>query len=637
MRTWAGWLVLGLAVVFGAESSQAYFLDGGRNFDVRARAYSQLGIMMDGAEKDQPTRYKIGDLSQHRNFYNPEFDARLTDYVGWTGNVPGLSLLKPDDFKFRFAWWGFYDGIYDYLDPEWNDARKAFKARFAESDDPKKESFGFNDQNKNPRHVYASRNRINELYLDYTKGRVFMRAGRQMISWGESDDIALLDVTNLFDLTLGVPGLLEDLEEARIPVWALRDTVKVADNVGAVSSLFLDTYVIPGVVDSTVPIDPITAGVSPFNPDVQDPQGQVTAIGGPAVGKLLHLDLVSHQPKMSWANTRWGARLTGIVARDYTVQGWFYRTFNQAPVPLLTAPGGLNNMKSATNPHGIEPIQIDDRGFRVPVCNFAPGSTAGVTPSGRPCSKALATVVELERRLESVAGLSASWFQPQLDGIIRTEIEAFIDELGFIPEKNLNPRGQVPGAKNPDGSPVVNTIPKTDLLRWVIGYDRFFFFRALNPTNSFVLVTAWHGQWNLLERRGMDFRYLGEQKPGKPATVIGRIPGTPDCDKPGPNGKFLITCQKVDPKNFEDLKKFDNQFLQIALQTDYMHGRLEPRLVAILDVSGIFAFAPSVTYRLTDNLILGANYVAIEASRRAGLGTFRGHDMLQLRVTAQLN
>src|SRR5207244_13309664 len=101
------------------------------------------------------------------------------------------------------------------------------------------------------------------------------------------------------------------------------------------SSGCLDAYVIPGAGDTTVPIDPITAGVSPFNPDVPDPQRQVTAVGGPAIGKLLHLDLVSHQPAMSWANTRWGVRLQSLLLREYTLQGWSYRTFNQAPVPLL--------------------------------------------------------------------------------------------------------------------------------------------------------------------------------------------------------------------------------------------------------------------------------------------------------------
>src|SRR5439155_1388061 len=128
-----------------------------------------------------------------------------------------------------------------------------------------------------------------------------------------------------------------------------------------------------------------------------------TAFGGPAIGKLLHLDLVSHQPAMTWANTRWGARLEGVLLRDYTLQGWFYRTFNEAPVPLLSSPGGLNNLKSTSNPNGITPIQIDDRGVRAPVC-----SKAGCTPAGRACSKALATGVTLEWRLEPAAGVSAT-------------------------------------------------------------------------------------------------------------------------------------------------------------------------------------------------------------------------------------
>ena len=129
----------------------------------------------------------------------------------------------------------------------------------------------------------------------------------------------------------------------------------------------------------------------------------------------------------------------------------------------------------------------------------------------------------------------------------------------------------------------------------------------------------------------------GRSEAGEAVDGARTHPGHPDCDKPGSNGQFFITCQKVNPKAFEDQYKFDNQFMQVSLQTDYLHGKLEPRLVAILDVSGIFAFNPSLVYRLTDNVLLSADYVAIESSRRAGLGTFRGHDILQFKVQAQLN
>src|SRR5207249_1893064 len=150
MRTSGGWLVLGLTVLCAATPSHAYFLDQGRNFDVRLRAYSQLGILTESSEKDWPgngpntcvvngkestkCRYHAGDLAQHRNFYNPEFDAKLTDYMQWMHGAPGLSRLTPDDFKFRYAWWGFYDGLYDYLNGPWNFNRRNLKARVSQSD-----------------------------------------------------------------------------------------------------------------------------------------------------------------------------------------------------------------------------------------------------------------------------------------------------------------------------------------------------------------------------------------------------------------------------------------------------------------------------------------------------------------------
>jgi hypothetical protein len=54
-------------------------------------------------------------------------------------------------------------------------------------------------------------------------------------------------------------------------------------------------------------------------------------------------------------------------------------------------------------------------------------------------------------------------------------------------------------------------------------------------------------------------------------------------------------------------------------------------------VSGIFGFAPTATYRFSDNVLGSMTYLVIEGSRRAGLATFRAHDMVQLRLTYQLN
>lgn len=624
--------VVAVGVCLWAGVSHGYFLDKQRRFDVRLRAYAQLGIMMDDSEQDwQPTgKYEWGDIAQERNFYNPEFDAKLTDFMGPIA----------DDFKFHFAWWGFYDGLYDYANGPWNKNRQNLKARQSQSDSPHSEPFTFNDENKNARRIYGSRNRINELYLDYTKGPIFMRVGRQAISWGESDDVALLDVTNPFDLTMGAPGFFQDTEEARIPLWTARTTVKLIDSWKFLSSFFADTYLVPGPIDTTVPIDPMTGGVSPFTPDVTDAQGTVGA-----QGNLVHVVQTSRLPKNTWENSRWGARLTGVLARDYTVQSWVFRTFNEQPVPWLLG-SGTNGSAFDLGSAGKFTL-IDDRGYRTPVCLDATGNPVAVgfgnvgrTRGGRYCSYAAPSVALLDRRLETVFGVAATWFSQPVNGVIRTEAEFFKDELAFIPERNLNPAAQLPKAFAVDkaGKPIFtrNGIPTANYLRWVIGYDRFFFARWLNPSNSFTFVSAFHGQWNTSAGHGKDYRNP-VTKPGKPQTEPGRIPGMVACDPYTGTALQKVLCQTVNPKNFEDEYVFDNLFFQFALQTDYLHGRLTPRIVSIIDVSGIFAFAPSVTYRINDSLLANVTYLAIESSRRTGLGTFRGHDMAQIRLTYQLN
>ena len=198
----------------------------------------------------------------------------------------------------------------------------------------------------------------------------------------------------------------------------------------------------------------------------------------------------------------------------------------------------------------------------------------------------------------------------------------FINQDAFIPSENLDPQVQVPG-----GSKKVNTIPKANYLRYSVGYDRFFFFRPLNPSNSFILVAAINGQWNTSSGRHKDFRYNGLAKPSKNQVEGQIIPGVAVCAHRPPDGKFPLACQQAPAKNFEE----------VALQTDYLHGRLEPRIVSILDPSGIFGFQTSFTYRFTDYLLGNVTFVAVEGSRKAGLAVFRDRDQVQMKMIYQLN
>jgi hypothetical protein len=404
-----------LACWLAATSAQAYFLDPQRRFDVRLRAYSQWSVLTESSDREvfrgnarnpaapPPPRYSAGDLAQIRNFYNPEFDANLTDFTKWMDGFEGLRVLRPEDFKFRFAWWGFYDAVYDaeFANAPWNDNIRKLRGRFASSNDPKRESFKFDDEYKDPRAIYGHRNRINEMYLDYARGRVFARIGRQAISWGESDTIALVDNQNPYDLTLGAPGFFQDLDESRIPLWTARTTLKLVDNWKWLSSFFVDAYLVPGIIDTTVPINPITGGVSAFGPDVADPQLLIPTGG---IFPALHAVVVDRQPRMTMGNSRWGVRFTGVLFRDYTVQAFFYRTFNQAPVPLLVSPGSIE--RSA---NGLERTLIDRKGRRVASCK---GRAA-------PCGLSLPAVTILEREIYSVWALAATWYSDLVKGIVR--------------------------------------------------------------------------------------------------------------------------------------------------------------------------------------------------------------------------
>jgi hypothetical protein len=318
--------------------------------------------------------------------------------------------------------------------------------------------------------------------------------------------------------------------------------------------------------------------------------------------------------------------LTGVVARDYTVQGWFFRTFNQAPAPVLQGPGPIARVWVG----GLKPTQTDDRGFRVPDCNN------GRTPAGRPCGQKLPAVTVLERDLESSFGTAATWFSQPLNAVIRTQLSFFWNEVAFIPKKQLNPRSQLPvcNQKMADaGFPLVPDVTcvenkprseaaRANYMRFVVGYDRFFFFRPLNPSNSFVLVGAFNGQVNMSAINGPDYRNPNAK------------PGHPQTRQADPANQLSVY---VDPHDFEDQYLFEG-FAQVALQTDYLHGRLSPRFVLIADVAGTLGLAPSFTYRFSDNLLGQVNYLNIYSpGRKAGLGTFRAHDMVQFRLTAQLN
>jgi len=604
MQTFGGrWWALAVLLSCGlARTALGIFLDEDQNFSLRARIYSQASIRTENSQVDTVPSTKAGQLIQHRNYYNPELDAKLSPYTKWMKGT-FLDVVAPDDFGFRLAAWGFYDGIYDYGSRQFHNTARLVNSTFPDVlkfneghafilEGPK-----FNCQRRigrnrvcvnaagqgssisdifpgaevqNPHDIYASQHRVNELYLNYTKGPLFVRVGKQSISWGESDTIALLDQNNPFDLTLGAPGFFEDLDEARIPLWTVRTSLTLFDTLGPLSSGFVEAYWVPGQLDVNTGILPVLTA-SPYSPRGVDPQQTANEL---SAGVLpVQFVLLDRIPTRSFQNSRYGFRVQAIVARNYTVSAWYYTHFPSAPVPQ-----GLGLTRTNTQ---FPPVP------------------------GTPPEFVQLTTVQTVHDLVSVIGASNTFFLEPLDGIVRMELEYFDNEPGFIPCINLN-ICKDPSSLDPITQP--GSVPRADIFRGELGFDRFFFFRPLNPTNSFVLVTALVGTYNLDETSQKDFRFDGQRKPG----TTGR---TED--------------------DFVQLNKVE-AFGQITVQTDYMHGRLQPRLTVIGSARGTWAVLPTVTYRWTDWLLFGFTYANIGGDYQS-LGFFRDRSQVSFRATYQLN
>src|SRR5262249_35437881 len=154
-------------------------------------------------------------------------------------------------------------------------------------------------------------------------------------------------------------------------------------------------------------------------------------------------------------------------------------------------------------------------------------------------------------------------------------VEYFLNEPAFVPNINIPFEAllRTPALRKLLNSPVFNQnipagttqgqIPYADFLRFELGYDRFFFARALHPYNSFTWVTAYVGQWNLSETfTGTNYRFGGQQK----ATDVGTRVGA------NAQNLTLATIGKLHtvPTDFVDLYPYES-FFQSHLETSYLH------------------------------------------------------------------
>jgi len=223
-------------------------------------------------------------------------------------------------------------------------------------------------------------------------------------------------------------------------------------------------------------------------------------------------------------------------------------------------------------------------------------------------TKGFLFVTETVHRLTSVYGIADSFYFEPLDSIVRAEVEYFENEPGFIPSISLG------ASDDPNVNPGLGllfhngSVPLQDMIRWELGFDRFFFVRALNPANAFLLSTAIVGHWNVDETGRKDFYAVGQRKPGR-------------------LGNFT--------DDFVDLEQVE-AFLNVHIENQWRHGKIFLGFTGIAHSRGTWAALPEARYRFSDSLLFSTKLVLI-GGEFASIGQFKDRDQISFRATYQLN
>jgi hypothetical protein len=532
-------LCCGLVLFVLAGGAGAVYIDAEKTLKVTGKAQTRTSIRLQDSEGfTYPRNVYVGNLVQWRNLALLEIDHDLVELTDQLDILYPLKALKIRS-KYHIVGRFMYEAVYNVGPQAFRDVREADK----ENIDNFKQSYD-----------------LWECYVDLSRGPAFFRFGRQNLSWGETDVFRLLDSINPLDNTFGGP--FEDLDDRRIPLWMLRGSYNFG-NLGPVKSLTLDAFWVPGNWD---------ASVAPWAP-------KGTAYSAPLsedLARFLHFEY----PAKVMDSSRWGFRLQGM-AGSMNLAVAHYRTYLDLPALRAVIEPGIPLLTS-----------LDQLAFEV---SYNP---------------------------VHITGASLNYWEPRTNTVIRGEVAWFWDEPVFIPEENISvlygPVLPLPdpvldlaallfgidirdlGLNGLPLNPQSGTIPRKNILRFMIGLDRQMWIRPLNKTNMFFVSLQYFGQW------------------------------VPDYDDRMKQPLQLYP----NPVDFAGVRELESTFT-FLMSTMYRKGTLNPQIALAYDVRGAWLIQPSLNY-IWEPFRFMLQYSAIEG-QFTSFGAFRDRGQITFILTYLLN
>ncbi len=534
---WIGVFCL-VCLVGWAGSAWAVYVDEARTLEFVGKLQTRTSIRLQHSEGfTYPHDIAAGNLVQWRNLAVFEINHDLKNL---TYDLDILYPLKALDISAKYHIVGrfMYEAIYDVGPQAFQDVR---------------------DNDKENIDKFKAQYDLWECYFDFSRGPLFLRLGKQNLAWGETDTFRLLDAINPLDNTFGGP--FEDLDDRRIPLWMLRGSYNLR-GIGPISSAMIEAFWVPGNWD---------VSVAPYAP-------WGTAYAAPIADTGMRRFQVRPGKKMS--NSRWGVRLMGVLGNNLNLSVAHYKTFLDMPTARL----------------GVEP------------------GTQVVTGTS-------ALFQELIWEDVQITGGSFNFCDPHTDIIFRGEVAWFWDEAIFIPEENLKisdefipmPPALVDLISELTGTdlrelgitalpinPTGGTVPHENVLRYMIGFDKYLWLRWLNPRTTFMISGQYFGQWMT--------DYDARQK------------------------QLLSLYPK--PLDFVGLRETEHTFTFLA-RTNYMNGVINPQVVVAYDVRGAWLFMPSIMF-LHEPFRFNISYNGVYGAF-TNFGAFKDRDQISFMFTYLLN
>ncbi len=419
---------------------------GEMRLGMRAYTAARVGTEAMGST-DNPLVFPnsgAGHVRQSRYFLELKLDHDIKRIATTgTGFAWLLGWFNPDKLKYSVQYRGEWEGIYDYGPDEFRHSLQttlrtqtdivtvpnpAGGPPLASGDIP----YGLaKERAARLNRVARIRNRLFTAYLDVEKGPVFLRVGRQVLAWGETDVFRLLD--NINPLDNGFGGFLLALDERRVPINMVRANYHFA-SIGPLNDAFVEAFAAESTPIGNLP------GIPPGSP--WEPGG--LGYPNPAIRTVVK--------KPNSEDIRFGGRFV-FNALDATFTLAQYWTYLDTPGVVFTIPTGL--------PGYQHEILAEQRTPRTPI-------------TGASVTFPLTSWYSIVR--SELAYFANEPLNRQGQGISHSNLEGGLNPFSY------------PNFLN-NSKPIQGSLLQRNTLSYALGLDTNRFIRFLNPQQSFFIST----------------------------------------------------------------------------------------------------------------------------------------------------